>query len=294
MAKQTNYHIYIEWLILAMCFVAMMKYANYDGILDKLKPESTQEKILMSIGMFIMAHFVLAIHELGHLITGILQGFRFELFVVGLLGIKREDNRVKVYLNKNLGYYGGVAASAPVIESAENPKIFARVLLAGPIVSILFAIICYLIAITILKPFGIIFYTGALVSIGIFIATTVPSTTGMFFTDRKRYQRLVTPGKEQDIELAMINIMAKYSRDNSYAKVEQSEIQTIMSDDSESMQYFGLYNMICWQIEHQKQIDDGTLAMYESLSKKMSKGVVKMFNKEIENYKNRFLKNANN
>ena len=88
-----------------------------------------------------MIFAVLSFHELGHLIAGIIQGFRFELFVVGPLGIKREKGKIKIYLNKNIQYYGGVAATLPIDASPENGKKFANLLLAGPIASILLSII---------------------------------------------------------------------------------------------------------------------------------------------------------
>ena len=83
-----------------------------------------------------MLFIVLGVHELGHLITGLIQGFRFELFVVGPLGIKRENNRIKVYLNKNIAHYGGLASTLPRNDNAENSRILANICLAGPIASI--------------------------------------------------------------------------------------------------------------------------------------------------------------
>ena len=98
-------------------------------------------KILEVFGNIIMIFTVLSFHELGHLIAGLMQGFRFELFVVGPLGIKREKDKIKIYLNKNIQYYGGVAATLPVNINPNNGKKFANLLLAGPIASILLAII---------------------------------------------------------------------------------------------------------------------------------------------------------
>src|SRR5947209_4273195 len=70
---------------------------------------------------------VLPIHELGHLVAGILQGFRFQLFIVGLLGIKRVGNGIKLYLNKNIGYMGGVTATVPVGHNNKNKRKYAIV-----------------------------------------------------------------------------------------------------------------------------------------------------------------------
>jgi hypothetical protein len=69
--------------------------------------------------------------------------------------------------------------------------------LAGPITSLLFGLLCFLLVIPLGKPSGITVFTGEAISLGIFIDAMIPSKPGMFFTDRKRYQRLVNLGKEK-------------------------------------------------------------------------------------------------
>ena len=239
----------------------------------------------MIVGIILMAFAVLAVHELGHLIIGLQQGFRFELFVVGPLGIKRENDKVKIYLNKNLGYYGGVAATSPIDDSPENAKKFAKILLAGPITSLVFAIVSFLLAYFIGNPLGKLFFSGGAISIAIFLATTVPSKTGMFFTDRKRYQRLSTPGKDQDVELAMLRIMGGFSKNNSYKNIDQNDISILVSDELPFIKFYGLFNLVCQQLENNKIVDEEVLEQYENCSKKMSKSIVSAFNKEIEKYK---------
>ncbi len=240
------------------------------------------------VGIILMAFVVLAVHELGHLIVGLQQGFRFELFVVGPFGIKRENDKVKVYLNKNLGYYGGVAATSPINDSPENAKKFAKILLAGPVTSILFAIVSFLLAYLIGKPLGILFFSGGAISIAIFLATTVPSRTGMFFTDRKRYQRLSTPGKDQEVELAMLRIMGKFSNDNNYKNIDKNDIDILISDELPFIKFYGLFNLICMQLENNKVVEEEVLEQYETTSKEMSKSLIKVFNKEIEKYEKKF------
>jgi len=242
-------------------------------------------KYIMIIGIFFSSFVVLGFHELGHLITGIVQGFKFELFVVGPLGIKREHGKIKFYLNKNLGYYGGIAATIPKDDHPDNPKKFANVLLGGPIASIIFAIICFLISYFIGKPLGILFYSGGTISIAIFFATTIPSKTGMFFTDRKRYQRLTKPGKDQEVELAILRIMGNYSKDNSYLNICRNDIDILISDDIPFNHFFGLSSLICFQLEKNKIVEAQVLEDYKEASKKMSKKIVVAFDKEIEKYK---------
>ncbi|MEL7251791.1 MAG: site-2 protease family protein [Bacteroidota bacterium] len=220
MKQQSKYTQILELILLMVLLFGIMFVSTRFSFVDDLKPDTPTEKYIMLAGIIVMGFVVLGVHELGHLLVGLMNGFRFQLYVVGPLGIKREEDKVKIYLNKNLSYYGGIAGTSPQNDSADNAKIFAKILLAGPIASILFAILCFLLAFLVGKPLGVIFYVGALISIAIFLATTVPSRTGLFFTDRKRYQRLVTPGKDQEVELAMLSIMGKYAQDNSYQNGE--------------------------------------------------------------------------
>ena len=276
---------YIEWILLIILFCGLMYLTANLEFTQNLKPETQTDKILMYIGIFIMVHIVILAHELGHIVTGLVQGFKLELLVVGLLGIKREDRKVKVYLNKNLGFYGGVASTSPMDEVDDLPTKFGRILLAGPIASILFAIICLVACFFVGKPYGIILYAGCITSIGMFLGTTIPSKTGMFFTDRKRYQRLTTPGRDQQTELAMLNIMTHFLKDDSYQNVEKDDIETLISDETPSVNFYGLFYMICWQLEHQGKVDENLKKQYEYASNSIPKNLVKVLNKEIENYR---------
>lgn len=288
MKKESKYTKYLEWILMGVLLFGVLRLTKEFGFVENLKPETQQGKYLMMIGIVIIAFIVLAVHELGHLIAGLINGFRFELFVVGPLGFKRENDKVKLYLNKNLGYYGGVAATAPVDDSADNPKKFAKVLLAGPIASVLFAGVCFVMAYLAGKPLGMIFYAGGAISIAIFFATTVPSRTGMFFTDRKRYQRLVTPGKDQKVELAMLKIMGKFSKDGSFKNIDRADINVLVHDELPFVKFFGLFNLVCFQIENEGIVEEQTSKDYDDTSKKMSKNLVIAFNKEIERFKEKF------
>lgn len=251
---------------------------------DQLLLDTTTQKYVLIGSIIVMVHLVLMVHELGHLLTGLIQGFRFELFVVGLLGVRREAEKINFYLNKNLAYYGGVGATSPTDDSPDNPQKFARILLAGPIASIVFALVCLVIGNYIAEPWCIFWYTGGITSMAIFFATTIPSKTGVFFTDRKRYQRLVTPGKDQDIELAMLNIMGKFAKDNSYANIQPSDIELMIGDEDSFINFFAWFNMICWQLEHKGTIEASTQEAYHFASQKVSKNLVTAFDKEIEKY----------
>lgn len=239
-----------------------------------------ESKIIEIIVIIFIMFFVLATHELGHLLTGLIQGFRFELFVVGPLGIKREEGKIKVYFNKNLAYYGGVAAALPVDENPNNIKKFANLILAGPITSLVLAVISMLCVFLFNLPgekFIVVFGAG---SIGIFLATTIPSKTGSFFTDRKRYQRLMSEGKVRETEVALLRITGVYGRDNSYKNVNKNDIELIIEDDN--YQYLGLFTKLSYQYENYGSFDENTKQQLEELTPKMPKSFVKIVEKELQ------------
>lgn len=284
MSEVKKHKIFLEIGLVAILFFGIFHMTERLGMLDNLKPTDGQGKVIMIIGIIVMVHLVIMVHELGHVVAGLVQGFRFELFVVGLLGVKRDEDKVRVYLNKNMGYYGGVASTLPVERSPDNLKKFANMVLAGPIASLLFAVGCLVASQFVGAPYGLLLYTGGVTSIGIFLATTVPSKTGMFFTDRKRYQRLMTPGHTQETELAMLNIISHFTKDGSYKNVSREDVELLITDDVPSMKYYGLFNMICWQLEHHGNVEEGTQEHYETLSQTMNKSIVSVFDKEIKNY----------
>ena len=138
---------------------------------------------------------------------------------------------------------------------------------------------------------GIIYYSfefqsshiiliGALASIGIFLATTIPNKSGTFFTDRKRYQRLTSNGKEQDVELAVLRILGNYGKDNSYINVNPNDIETIISDDH--YKYFGLFTKLTYQFETNGHFELETENEFEKTSKTMPKSLVKAMKMQLD------------
>lgn len=276
---------YIEWAILILCFCGLFFLSREINFVEDLKPLSQAQKFILITGIILLGFLAIAVHELGHLVTGLVQGFRFELFVVGFLGIKREDEKVYWYFNKNLSLFGGVAATSPPDNHPDNAKKFARILLAGPIASILFALFCFPLAFLLGGIPGMILYTGAIISISLFFATTIPSKTGVFFTDRKRYQRLVTPGKDQEVELAMLSIIGKISKDKSYKRIRQAEMDALIADDLPFIKYFGLFTKVCHQFEKNGSVEEEVFAAYQAAATGVSKKLASAFDKELDKHK---------
>ncbi|MGB6037966.1 MAG: M50 family metallopeptidase [Cryomorphaceae bacterium] len=281
---------YFEWIAVAALLIGLMYVSTQSSLIGNLKPETGVQKIISMTGTFVMIFLALAAHEAGHLMEGLRSGFRFELYVVGPFGFKREGDRVKMYFNRDMAYFGGVAATLPKDDNPKNAKVFARILLAGPIASLLFAVTCFVLAFAAGKPFGIVSYVGGIISLGLFFATTIPSRTGMFFTDRKRYQRLTRPGKDQEVELALLKIMGRYAKYGSYRNIDKSDIEILIDDELPFFQYYGLFNLICLQLENEGIAEEQVEKDYALLSENMSKNVVLSFDKEIALQKEKFQK----
>ena len=105
----------------------------------KLFPNTPLETLVFFSSVILCPFFAIFLHELGHLIAGLIQGFKLQLFVVAFLGIKREDDKVKFYFNKELQFFGGIAATSPPKVTNNLKKQFAYILIAGPLSSLIFA-----------------------------------------------------------------------------------------------------------------------------------------------------------
>jgi len=165
------------------------------GLLDNIIPTKEDFRWYQIFYFVLLYLLVVAVHELGHLLTGMVLGYEFNIYVVGPLGIRRkEDRSIKPYFNKDLSSYGGLAATFPKPGRDFSAEDFAKIVIAGPIISILIALVCFAFGNLSSQPAQFfIFYTG-FISLFIFFATTIPSRTGVFYTDRKRYQRLKRKG----------------------------------------------------------------------------------------------------
>ena len=64
---------------------------------------------------------VLAIHELGHVVFGVIGGLTFKFMTVGPITIQKEKGKLRIRANKLWAYFGGVATLVP--PSIETPNL---------------------------------------------------------------------------------------------------------------------------------------------------------------------------
>lgn len=209
--------------------------------INKLFPNSPIETVIFLSSVILCPFFAIFIHELGHLTAGLAQGFRFQLFVVAFLGIKKEDDKVQYYFNKDFQFFGGVAATSPKYITNELRNQYARIMIAGPLFSLLFGIFFLCLFIVTNSIFNSSLGITGITSIGLFFATTLPEKVGMFFTDRKRMQRLLNKGITGEIEYCFLKTNIQLLIDNHYKNISIEDLKMIQSDDEPIIQFWGHY-----------------------------------------------------
>jgi hypothetical protein len=207
----------------------------------KILPNSSLETTIF-IGSIVLCPFIaIFIHELGHLLAGLIQGFKLQLFVVAFLGIKRVDDKIEFYFNKELQFFGGIAATSPLQISKNLKKQFAFILIAGPLFSLIFGILLILLFNLTDSVFNSSIGITGVISIGLFFATTLPNKSGVFFTDRKRMQRLLDNGRTGEIESSFIKASSQLLIDNHYKNISIEDLKMIQSDEEPIIQFWGHY-----------------------------------------------------
>ncbi len=228
-------------LVLGMAIMLSAYYLIPKETILKLFPKSPVEIIVFISSVILCPFIAILIHELGHLLAGLIQGFKLQLFVVAFLGIKRVDDKVVFYFNKDLQFFGGIAATSPQKITNFLKKQFAYVLIAGPLSSLVFGLIFLFLFKTTDSIFNASIGIVGIISSGLFLATTLPSRSGVFFTDRKRMQRLLDKGRVGEIEYSFLRTTSQLLIDAHYKNISIEDLKIIQSDDEPIIQFWGYY-----------------------------------------------------
>ncbi len=247
------------------------------------------EKALLIIVIPITLFLVIAVHELGHLLTGLAQGFRFQMYIVGPFGIRRheETDKIQVYLNRALNLAGGLAATTPVNNDPKNILRFARAVIAGPLISLLLGIMFIFISQHVTLFWKITYLIGGISSLAIFLITIIPYKTGTFLSDGKRFLRLAFgTDKEKQIESAILRITATYVGNKNYSMLDPKDITLLKEDDSSLMHTMGFfYGYLYYYTRGDMEKANEERVIFEEKSRYFPPGLQQFLNKEIERVK---------
>lgn len=98
------------------------------------------EYVLLIISAIICYLLSALIHELGHIICGLLNHWKLFMLVVGPIKFYRDtiNSKIKIGIEKNVILWSGVGGTFPVKRSKDNINVWSKILLSGPLTSIIF------------------------------------------------------------------------------------------------------------------------------------------------------------
>lgn len=227
--------------LVSVALFALAYYSLNQSHIDKFLPNSKLESIVYFPMLIIGPLCAITVHELGHLFTGLVLGQRFKLLVIAFLGIAEDSGSIKLFFNTNIGYFGGIAATVPQSTSTTDHRVFAKILIAGPLTSLGYGILCLWAFFQFDSAFNSFFAISSLTSIGLFMATTFPDNSGIMYSDRKRFQRLHQKGPTQDAEIAMYQLFSQSIIENSFKNIDLAKTYIIEKDPEALMRFWAEY-----------------------------------------------------
>ncbi|MDZ5606760.1 M50 family metallopeptidase [Bacillus pseudomycoides] len=170
-----------------------------------IKPEKAQ--VMMEMWAFVgIVVLVLAIHELGHVIFGLLNGLKFKFMTAGPITVQKEGGKIRIRENKMWLYFGGVAMLLPPsIHTPNLSKKWAWMTLGGPITSL----VCGLLSgyIYMVSYYQFLLYFSVL-HFAIFLATAIP-IKGIMLSDGKQFLILIKGDENAKQHLHSIQVSSE-------------------------------------------------------------------------------------
>ncbi len=152
---------------------------------------------------------VLGMHEVGHLIGGLLRGMRFLLLIVGPFGWHASISGVRFEWNTNVALMGGLAATLPTAVGPNlRPQLLTNIA-SGPLTSLLLAILAIALTSCTDPRFTAYLIFMAATSFGIFVVTLIPTNAGGFMSDGMQIIDVLRGGNAVLERSALMQIFAQ-------------------------------------------------------------------------------------
>jgi len=197
--------------------------------------------ILQLLGLAIISYLLsTAVHEWGHVIAGLAQRWKLVLICVGPLKLYRNtpNDKVRFGIEKNPLYWCGIGGTLPAKKEDVKIEKYSKILLGGPLASIILGIVSGLTLIW-YRPLFLVFL--APVSIGMGIACLIPGVkTGILYNDGTRYMRIRRGGSTREEEQALLEatVLKTYDEDASYS---EAGIKAMTASKDDEFKYLGHY-----------------------------------------------------
>ncbi len=136
--------------------------------------------------LLLSSFLVILVHEMGHVLGGLMMGNEFSMMIVGPLKLQKEDDNYQLTFNQDIAMAGGLALTLPTkVEGFKKRR--AVVIGGGPFASLVLALATYFLFLSFSDAVPKML-TTFLVALGtlsamIFIITIIPMKAGGFMSD---------------------------------------------------------------------------------------------------------------
>jgi hypothetical protein len=137
---------------------------------------------------------VLGTHEIGHVLSGLSQGMRLLMLIVGPFGWHASASGIRFEWNTNLALMGGLAATLPTKHGASLRQQLLVLIAGGPAASLLLAILAIVIASASDPRIAAYCIFIAATSLGVFLVTLIPVRAGGFMSDGLQFMDVLKGG----------------------------------------------------------------------------------------------------
>jgi len=178
----------------------------------------------------VLVLLVLATHEVGHLLGGFSRGMRFLLLIVGPFQWTRSPGGIHFKWVFNLGTMGGIAAATPDPAAPLTPQL-RRLIIGGPLASLVLAVIGLLMALGFEGRAGAYGLIIGAMSLLIFLVTAAPLRAGGFMSDGMQFLELRRGGAAVTERQVLVRLMGV-----SYAGIRPRDWEPQLVNDALAMQ----------------------------------------------------------
>ena len=233
--------------------------------------------LLQLFGWAFLSYFVsTVVHEWGHVIAGLVQGWKLIMITTGPLKLYRNDltDKIRLGIEKNPLYWCGIGGTLPTKKEDAKIESYAGILLAGPVASIVLGIIAG-VALIWYRPFFLVFL--APVALGMGLVCLIPGLkTGILYNDGTRYMRIRKEGAAHDEEKALFeaSVLRSFDADSEYS---EEGIEAMTASKDAEFRYLG--HFYAYQNAKSRKDEAGMAkeqAQMESLKNNVPKSIIDM------------------
>lgn len=234
-------------------------------------------EILLFIVVAIICYLISAmIHEMGHVVCGLLHHWKLYMLVVGPMKLYREtlDSKLKIGIEKNPILWGGVGGTLPQEENEENVKVWGKIMLAGPLTSIVFGVLMIPVFI-VTKNIFVLLLCLMPITMGLACIIPMKMKTGLLYNDGTRYKRLRSGGQEGAEERALFQLIEVTLFGGEECIYPVNLVEPLLASTDPDFQYYGYYYAYVNAMRQNRTEDaEKQLANMESIRLKVAKAIV--------------------